>query len=528
MNNNIDINSAEAKLNAEMFEQAIDNYKTLENKIIELSSKKKQKNKLLPFERLRALIDEDSYFLPLNSIAGHQVYDDDESSIGGGVITGIGIIKGIDCAVMINNYTVKGGTFSPSGLKKILRIQEVALKNKLPLVHLCESGGANLNYASEVFVAGGEAFANQARLSAAGIPQIVVVHGNATAGGAYQPGMSDYIILIKNQSKMFLAGPPLVKAAIGEDATEDELGGDRIHFKTTGTGEFLVENDEEAIQKARETVKNFKKIFHIELNEKIEKTKFSPEEILSLIPENKKKSYDVKLIWERIIDENSLEEFKSDFDQFTVCCFAEINQKRIGLIGNNGPITAEGANKSAQFIQLCDQQNIPLIFCHNTTGFMVGTHSEKSGLIKHGSKLIQAVTNARVPKVSIIFGGSYGAGNYAMCGKGMGPDFIFAWPNSNTAVMGGEQAGKVMRLVSEAKLKASNKAIDKEKLKQIENSISQKVTAESHVFFGSARLWDDGIIDPRDTRKILNLLLNIFNKREQIKLKPNTFGISRF
>ncbi len=529
MKYDIDLNSKEAKENHNALLSSLNEFKTIEHKIVDLSEKKKRGTKLLPFERLKHLIDPDSFYLPLSTIAGLRMHgDSDGSGAGGGLITGIGLINNIRCAIMINNYTIKGGTFSPSGMKKILRLQKIALQNKLPLVHLCESGGANLNHASEIFVPGGEAFANQARLSAAGIPQVVVVHGNATAGGAYQPGMADFIILIKGQSKMFLGGPPLVKAAIGEEATEEELGGSKLHFELTGTGEFLVNDDREAILKARSVVKNFKNIFEFPTAEENKSCAYDSEEILSLIPVNKKKSYDVKKVWVRIIDENSLEEYKPDFDKYTVCSFAEIKGKKCGLIGNNGPITSNGANKAAQFIQQCDQLNLPIVFCHNTTGFMVGSHSEKSGMIKHGSKMIQAVTNARVGKISLHIGGSYGAGNYAMCGRGMGPDFVFSWPNSKTAVMGGEQAGKVMRIVTEAQMKKKGQEVDINQLDQMEKGIIDKVNAEAGVLYGSARLWDDGIIDPRETRKVLGELLCILKNREQIKCKPNTFGISRF
>lgn len=529
MKNEVDLNSPESKENHNAMLSALNSVKTIEHQIRDLSDKKKVQGKLNPFERLEKLIDNNSSFLELSSIAGYHVYGEGPEEAGGGLITGIGTINNIRCAIMINNYTVKGGTFSPSGMKKILRLQSIALKNKLPLVHLLESGGANLNHAADIFVAGGEAFANQARLSAAGIPQLVVVHGNATAGGAYQPGMADLVILIKDQSKMFLGGPPLVQAATGEIATEEQLGGTPLHSKTTGTGEFLVENDSEAISKARELVLNFKNIFPI--NEEVNNDKnpphYSSDEILSLIPSNPKKSYDVKKLWQRLIDGDSFEEFKKEFDHHTICAFSSFNGMKVGMIGNNGPITSDGANKAAQFMQLCDQLHLPLIFFHNTTGFMVGTHSEKTGMIKHGSKMIQAVTNARVPKISFVIGGSYGAGNYAMCGRGMDPDFIFSWPNSKTAVMGGEQAAKVMRLVTEAKNKYKGIENDKQKLDVMEEQIKRTINDQAHALFGSARLWDDGIIDPRATRDIIIQLLIIFEQREKINLKSNTFGIAR-
>nr|WP_315438426.1 geranyl-CoA carboxylase subunit beta [uncultured Pseudomonas sp.] len=501
------------------------------NKAAEAKTKFDKRGQLLPRERLNLLLDPGAPFLELASLAGYKLHDDkDGSAAGGGLIAGIGYVSGIRAMVVANNSAIKGGTISPTGLKKSLRLQQIAQENKLPVITLAESGGANLNYAAEIFVEGARSFANQARMSAMGLPQITVVHGSATAGGAYQPGLSDYVVVVRGKAKLFLAGPPLLKAATGEVATDEELGGAEMHAQVAGTAEYLAENDADGVRLVREILRM------LPWNEQLPwlpepqfKDPLYPiDELLGLIPDDPKKPYDVREIIARIADESEFLEFKGEFDQQTICGQLKIQGRACGLIGNNGPITPAGASKAAQFIQLCDQSQTPLLFFHNTTGFMVGTESEQQGVIKHGSKLIQAVANARVPKLTIVVGGSYGAGNYAMCGRGLDPRFIFAWPNSRTAVMGGAQAGKVLRIVTEAKQLKEGLVPDPKMLDMLEQVTAQKLDSQSTALYGSANLWDDGLIDPRDTRTLLGYLLDICHEADIRTLQPNSFGVSRF
>lgn len=527
----LDLHGEDFQQNREELLRKIEEFRAIEKLVVDKSEEAKEKmskaGKLAPRERLNLLLDPKSPFLEIATLAGYKMHDDEDGTLaGGGLIAGIGFIEGIRCMVVVNNYTVKGGTISPAGLRKILRVHEIVMKNRLPLITLAESGGANLNYAPEVYIEGARAFANQARLSAMGIPQITVVHGNATAGGAYQPGLSDYIVLIENQSKMFLAGPPLVKAATGEAAKDEDLGGAVMHARVSGTGEYLAKNDLEGLSLARKIVSYLgQKQDGFLPNPK--EPFYSPEEILGVVPSSLKKPYDVREIIARIVDDSEFEEFKTEYENQSICGFARVYHQSCGFIGNNGPITAKGAGKAAEFIQLCDQAQIPVIFLHNTTGFMVGTDAEHSGIIKQGSKLIQAVTNSQVQKISLIVGGSYGAGNYAMCGRGIDPDFIFSWPNARTAVMGGEQAGKVLRIVSEEKMKKTGAPIDEAKLNELEQKTAKKLDESSTALFSTAHLWDDGIIDPRHTRKVLAFLLATGKEARAKQLNRNTFGVPR-
>ncbi|NBF03683.1 acyl-CoA carboxylase subunit beta [Pseudomonas sp. Fl5BN2] len=501
------------------------------DKAAEVKAKFDQRGQLLPRERLNLLLDPGAPFLELASLAGYKLHDDkDGSQAGGGLIAGIGYVCGVRMLVVANNSAIKGGTISPSGLKKSLRLQQIAMENKLPVVTLAESGGANLNYAAEIFVEGARSFANQARMSAMGLPQITVVHGSATAGGAYQPGLSDYVVVVRGKAKLFLAGPPLLKAATGEVATDEELGGAEMHAQIAGTAEYLAENDADGIRIVREIVGllPWNALLPVPPSRTWNEPLYPIEELLGLIPEDPKKPYDAREIVARLADGSQFLEFKGEFDSQTLCGQLQIQGRPCGFIGNNGPITPQGASKAAQFIQLCDQSRTPLLFFHNTTGFMVGTESEQQGVIKHGAKLIQAVANARVPKLTIVVGGSYGAGNYAMCGRGLDPRFIFAWPNSRTAVMGGAQAGKVLRIVTEAKHAKNGQEADPKMLDMLEQVTAQKLDSQSTALYGSANLWDDGLIDPRDTRTLLGYLLDICHEAEVRTLQPNSFGVARF
>lgn len=531
----IDTQSAEFAANRAALLEAIAAFRALEQNVLDKAqqAKKKftQRGQLLPRERLNALLDAGSPFLELASLAGYKLHDDkDGNAAGGGIISGIGYVAGVRCLISASNSAIKGGTISPTGLKKSLRLQQIALENKLPVISLTESGGANLTYAAEIFVEGARAFANQARLSAAGIPQITVVHGSSTAGGAYQPGLSDYVVVVRGKAKMFLAGPPLLKAATGEVASDEELGGAELHAQVAGTAEYLAENDADGLRIAREVVAMlpWNEQLPAASKKSYREPRYPIEDLLGLIPADAKKPYDVREVLARLADDSAFLEFKNEFDSQTVCGHLHIQGHACGVIGNNGPITAQGAAKAAQFIQLCEQSNTPLLFLHNTTGFMVGTESERAGVIKHGSKMIQAVANATVPKLALVIGGSYGAGNYAMCGRGLDPRFIFAWPNSKTAVMGGAQAGKVLRIVTEEKHAKEGKQADPKMLDALELVTAQKLDSQSTALYGTANLWDDGLIDPRDSRTLLGFLLDICHEAARRPLKTNHFGVARF
>ncbi|SNS86438.1 geranyl-CoA carboxylase subunit beta [Pseudomonas segetis] len=531
----IDVNSSEFADNRQAMLEAIASFREAEQKVLDKAAAAKAKfdkrGQLLPRERLGALLDPGAPFLELSSLAGYKLHDDkDGTQAGGGIISGIGYIAGVRCLISASNSAIKGGTISPTGLKKTLRLQQIAVENKLPVVTLAESGGANLNYAADIFIEGARGFANQARMSAMGLPQITVVHGSSTAGGAYQPGLSDYVVVVRGKAKMFLAGPPLLKAATGEVATDEELGGAEMHAQTAGTAEYLAENDADALRIAREIVSVLPWNAQLPARQapSYRQPLYEAQELLGVVPADPKKPYDVREIIARIADGSEFLDFKNEFDQQTVCGHLSIEGHRCGLIGNNGPITPQGAAKAAQFIQLCEQSNTPILFLHNTTGFMVGTESEQLGVIKHGSKMIQAVANASVPKLTIVVGGSYGAGNYAMCGRGLDPRFIFAWPNSRTAVMGGAQAGKVLRIVTEAKHAKEGLEADPKMLDMLEQVTAQKLDSQSTALYGTASLWDDGLIDPRDTRKLLGYLLDICTEAALRPLKNNRFGVARF
>ncbi|MBI3369837.1 MAG: acyl-CoA carboxylase subunit beta [Burkholderiales bacterium] len=528
----INVNAAAFKANAARMAERVAEVRALEAKAAAESASKgerfEQRGQLLPRERVARLLDRDSGFLPLCPLAGLGMHDDDGHKLvmGGGAIVGIGTVSGKRVLITANDSALKGGTVSPMGLKRALRAQQVALENKLPLIALVESGGANLQYQAEMFVEGGRAFANQARLSAAGIPQIAVVHGSSTAGGAYLPGLSDYVILVRDRSSIYLAGPPLVKAAIGEDATDDELGGSQLHAEVTGLGEYLSENDAHAIALARELVDKLQ-WDRVPQRDASPAPLFAAEELMGLVPADDREPYDVKEVIARLVDGSDFLEFKTAYAPDTVCGHARLDGHLVGLLGNNGPIQPNGSTKAGQFIQLCDQSGTPLVFLQNTTGYMVGREAERAGAIKHGSKMIQAVANARVPKFTIVLGGSFGAGNYGMCGRGFDPRFIFSWPSARVAVMGGAQAAMVMDIVNRGKLARAGHAANDEALKAVSDQLRQRIDRESNVLYGSARLWDDGVIDPRDTRHILSTCLALAAESAQRVLRPNAFGVAR-
>lgn len=531
----IDLNSESFRANREQMLALISKFRALEQKVRDVSNARRERfrarKQLLPRERVALLIDPGAPWLELSTLAGFRMHDDDgaEGIQGGGGIAGIGYVSGIRCVVAANDSAIKGGTSTPMGVKKNLRIQQIALENKLPMVRLVESGGANLLYQAEMFVEGGRGFANQARMSAAGIPQVTVVHGSSTAGGAYLPGLSDYVILVRGRAKVFLAGPPLLRAATGEVATDEELGGAEMHATVSGLGEYLAEDDVEGIRIAREVMAKlpWNEQLNLRPHKSFKDPRYAAEELAGVVPTDYRRPYDVREIVARVADDSDFLDFKALYGVHTVCGHAEIEGHAVGVIGNNGPIDAHGASKAAQFIQLCCQANVPIVYLQNTTGYMVGREAEQAGIIKHGSKMIQAVANATVPQLTIHVGASFGAGNYGMCGRAYDPRFIFAWPSNRIAVMGGEQAAKVMSIVTEEKLKRDGKPVDRAKLEAMEQSIVRRMEGESTALYATARLWDDGLIDPRDTRKVLGFCLSICREAELRPLRPNTFGVGR-
>ncbi|HEX5310939.1 acyl-CoA carboxylase subunit beta [Aquabacterium sp.] len=520
------------RTNVDKMSERLGQVRALEQQVRDESASKRDKfekrGQLLPRERVARLLDRNSPFLELSTLAGLGMHDDDgkRSVLGGGSIVGIGVVAGKRVMISASDSSLKGGTVSPMGLRKGLRAQEIARENKLPLVYLVESGGANLMYQSEIFVEGGRSFANQARLSAAGIPQIAVVHGSSTAGGAYLPGLSDYVVLVRDRSSIYLAGPPLVKAAIGEDTTDEELGGADMHAQVTGLGEYLCEDDAHAIAMAREVIDKIQ-WDQVDGHRTAPAPAYPEEELLGCIPADDREPFDTREVIARVVDGSDFLEFKANYAPETLCGHARINGHLVGILGNNGPIQPNGSVKAAQFIQLCDQSGTPLVFLQNTTGYMVGSAAEKGGAIKHGSKMIQAVANARVPKFTVVLNGSFGAGNYGMCGRGFDPRFIFSWPSARTAVMGGAQAAKVMEIVTRGKMERAGMPVNDAMLEGMSAEIRKRLDAESNVLFGTARLWDDGIIDPRDTRRVLAMCLDMAAEADRRPLHPNAFGVAR-
>jgi geranyl-CoA carboxylase beta subunit len=509
--------------------------RVLEEQVRRTSNAKKdqfvKRGQLLPRERVALLLDKGSPFLELSTLAGLGMHDDDgrENVLGGGVIDGIGYVSGVRCLISASDSAIKGGTTAPMGLKKKLRCQEIARLNKLPLIQLVESGGANLNYQAQIFVEGGQTFRNQARLSAAGIPQVTVVHGSSTAGGAYLPGLSDYVIMVKGRAKVFLAGPPLLRAATGEIATDEELGGAEMHSTVSGVSDYLAEDDADGIRLARDVMAKLdwndglppqpRRVFR--------EPRHNADELAGVVPVDYRKPYDVREVIARVADDSDFLDFKASYGVHTVCGQVQIEGHGCGLIGNNGPIDADGSVKAAQFIQLMCQAGSPIIYLQNTTGYMVGTEAERAGIVKHGSKMIQAVANASVPQITLHIGASFGAGNYGMCGRAFDPRFIFAWPNNRIAVMGGEQAAKVLSIITEDRLGRAGKPVDRAALAAMEQKLIDQFDRESTALYATARLWDDGIIDPRDTRKVLAFCLAICREAELRPLRPSTFGVAR-
>jgi len=512
----------------------IEEFRGLERKIVETSARARAKferrGQLLPRDRLALVLDRGAPFLELSTLCGYKMHDDDgEHNIsGGGGICGIGFISDVRCLVSASDSGIKGGAATPMGVLKALRAQDIALKQKLPFVQLIESAGANLFRQSDMFIPGGQTFANLARLSAAGCPVISVVHGSSTAGGAYQTGLSDYVVVVRGRSKVFLAGPPLLKAATGEIATDEDLGGAEMHYHVSGIADYMAENDADGLRIAREIVEKLRWNKDCAARPRAYREPlYDAEEILGITPADYKTPYEVRETIARIVDGSEILGFKDGYGAATVCVHAEIAGHAVGIISNNGPIDADGAAKAAQFIQLQCQAGTPVVFLQNTTGYLVGTDAEQRGIVKHGSKMIQAVTNMTVPKITMHIGASFGAGNYGMCGRAFDPSFIFAWPNNRVAVMGGEQAAKTMRIVGEEGARARGEEPNAAYFDAMAKTIIDKYDEESRALFATARLWDDGLIDPRDTRKALAFCLDTVREAGARSLKPNVFGVAR-
>jgi geranyl-CoA carboxylase beta subunit len=531
----IDLNSPAARANREGHLKLIEELRAVEARVRANSAKSAKKfadrNQILPRDRVDLLLDRGTPFLEISTLCGFKMHDDDgaDNASSGGVIAGIGVVAGAHVVITASDSGIKGGAATPMGVDKSLRAQAIAIENKLPLIQLVESAGANLLRQAEMFVRGGRTFANLARLSKAGIPVIAVVHGSSTAGGAYQPGLSDYVIVVRGRTKIFLAGPPLLKAATGEIATDEELGGAELHYNVSGLAEYMAEDDRDAIRLAREIMAKIGWAASLppQPARKFEEPAYPAEELLSVVPLDYRKPFDVREVIARIVDGSDFLDFKPDYGMHTVCGNAAIEGHAVGIIGNNGPIDTAGSVKAAQFIQLCDQSGTPIIFLQNTTGYIVGTEAERGGIVKHGSKMIQAVTNAAVPKLTLHIGASFGAGNYGMCGRAFDPRFIFAWPNNKISVMGGEQAAKVMTIIAEDGARRAGREPDKAALDKIAQQIITTYDAESTAFYATARLWDDGLIDPRDTRRVLALCLTVCREAAARQLRPNSFGVAR-
>ncbi len=469
------------------------------------------RGKLLPRDRVEQLLDPGTPFLELSPLAANGMYNDD--SPGAGIITGIGVVAGRTCVIVANDATVKGGTYYPMTVKKHLRAQEVARENQLPCIYLVDSGGANLPNQDDVFPDRehfGRIFYNQATLSAAGIPQLAAVMGSCTAGGAYVPAMADESIIVNEQGTIFLGGPPLVKAATGEVVTAEELGGGALHSRTSGVTDHLAANDEHALEIMRDVVSTLpsqESLTPAWARREPREPLFSPDELTQVVPADLKTPYDVREVIARLVDGSEFHEFKAEYGTTLVTGFAHLDGHPVGIIANNGVLFGESAQKGAHFIELCDQRDTPLIFLQNITGFMVGRDYEAGGIAKHGAKMVNAVATARVPKFTVVIGGSYGAGNYSMCGRAYSPRFLWMWPHTRISVMGGEQAASVLSTVKRDQIEARGEEWSAEEEAEFKAPVLQQYETQGVPYYSTARLWDDGIIEPGDTRQVLALAL---------------------
>ena len=514
----------------------VDELREVESRAALLSERRRprfeQRGQLTPRDRLARLLDPGMPFQELYNLANFLVDDPDRETTvpGASMITGIGFVGGVRGMIVVDDSGISAGAIKKKSLDKILGALDIALRQKLPFIHLVESAGANLmEYEVELWAIGGGMFRGLALLSAAGIPTITVLHGPSTAGGAYQPGLSDYVIGVKKNGMAALAGAALVYAATGEKADEQELGGSQMHATVSGLVEYLAEDDADGILIARDLMGR------LDWNRRcappppvsFEEPLYDPDQIAGVVPVDYRKPYDVREVVARIVDGSDFVDFKPDYGPSTVCMQSRIFGQACGIIGNNGPIDPNGATKAAQFIQLCDQADIPIIFLSNTTGYMVGTEYEQAGMIKHGSKMVQAVSNVRVPKITLYIGASFGAGYYGMAGYAYRPDFLFAWPNAVTGVMGGEQAALTMDHVARSSAKRRGQKLDEELLSARRQAIVERFDSQSDAFYTSGRILDQGVIDPRDTRRVLAFALETILEGRSRELAPNSFGVAR-
>jgi 3-methylcrotonyl-CoA carboxylase beta subunit len=525
-----DVHSAEFQDNARAMQALVEDLKREVGRAARGGSKAatdkhRAAGKLTARERIRVLLDTGSPFLEFSQLAAHGMYGGDIACAG--IVTGVGRVSGRECVIVANDPTVKGGTYYPITVKKHLRAQEIARDNRLPCVYLVESGGAFLPAQDEVFPDRdnfGRIFYNQATLSASGVAQISVVHGSCTAGGAYVPAMSDENVIVKNQGRVFLGGPPLVKAATGEDIDAESLGGADVHCRESGVCDYSAENDTHALAIARRMVARLKPAGAIGAPQAARAPRHDPAELYGVLPANLRKPYDVREVIARLVDDSELDEFKQLYATTLVCGFAHIEGYPVGILANNGVLFSESALKGTHFIELCAREQIPLLFLQNITGFMVGRRAEAGGIAKDGAKLVTAVACAAVPKLTVIIGGSYGAGNYAMCGRAYSPRLLFQWPNSRISVMGGEQAASVLATVKRDQLRGTGRDWPQAEEETFKQPIREQYERQGHPYYSSARLWDDGVIDPAETRRVLALSLAAVR---HAPTEPTRFGLFR-
>ena len=531
LNTQINTRSPEFATNSAAMLEQVQNLRTLLGRVSEGGGEKAQqrhvsRGKLLVRDRINALLDPGSAFLEVAPLAAYEVYGEDVAAAG--VVAGIGRVEGVECVIIANDATVKGGSYYPLTVKKHLRAQSIAQQNRLPCIYLVDSGGANLPRQDEVFPDRehfGRIFFNQANMSAMGIPQLAVVMGSCTAGGAYVPAMADETIMVRNQATIFLAGPPLVKAATGEVVTAEDLGGADVHCKTSGVADHYAENDEHALAIARRCVANlnWKKLGQVQTRQP-RAPLYAADELYGVIPAQSKQPYDVREVIARLVDGSEFDEFKALFGTTLVCGFATLHGYPIAILANNGILFAEAAQKGAHFIELACQRGIPLLFLQNITGFMVGQKYETGGIAKHGAKLVTAVACAQVPKFTVVIGGSFGAGNYGMCGRAYDPRFLWMWPNARIGVMGGEQAAGVLVQVKREQAERSGQTFSELDEAQLKQPILEQYEHQGHPYYSSARLWDDGVIDPAQTRDLLGLALSA---SLNAPIEPTRFGVFR-
>ena len=498
-------NLEENRANLERLAEAFD--KAREGGGEKYTKRHRERGRLLPMERIELLLDRDSWFLELCSLAGHGVRGE---VTGSSVRGGVGLVSGVECLISASEATVKGGAVTELAVKKTARLAEVAEQNRLPSIHLIESAGADLPNQSKIFVPGGRGFRDLTRKSEQRIPTITVVFGSSTAGGAYIPGMSDYAIFVRDQAQVYLAGPPLVKMATGEDADHESLGGADMHSRRSGVSDYLASDEHHAIRLAREVVAhlNHQKPMPVP-STAAEPPRYDAEELLGIVSSDIRLSYDPREVIARVADGSRFSEFKPLYGSTLVCGWAHVHGFPVGIVANHGVLFSESANKGAQFIQLCNQTAVPILFLQNVTGFMVGQRYEEEGIIKHGAKMINAVSNSRVPLITIMTGASFGAGNYAMAGRAYEPRFLFTWPNHRIAVMGGPQLAGVLEIIQREAASRKGEVVDEQKLEVMRGMVEAQIDTESTALFATARLWDDGVIDPRDTRAIVAMSLSV-------------------